>query len=160
MDMFREGILRTADELSLAVQNAGKTFGLLADGRELVVVTDRSDSTVATFPDHSDEGWPAATVPLPSGSKFAYAASGFLTRVARWKVQRSASQVCDELTTRDEALVLRPRPGGIWVAALASGGVLRIKEPTPGVTLLSFEQARNPEAIRRPRAAVRRVAEL
>lgn len=32
MNAFGRGLLRTADDISLALQNAGKTFGFLDDG--------------------------------------------------------------------------------------------------------------------------------
>ncbi len=40
MDAFRSSLLRTADDISLAIQNAGKIFGFLADGRDLVIISD------------------------------------------------------------------------------------------------------------------------
>ena len=87
--------MRVADDISFIIQNAGKTFGFLDDGRDLVAVTGDEDGPVATFPDHSDEGWPEVRVGLPAGAEFVYAANGPLSRVAIWSVGRVESEVLE-----------------------------------------------------------------
>ncbi len=148
MDAFRSGLLRTADDISLAFQNAGKTFGFLADGRDLVVISDGEGGRVATFPDHSDEGWPEVRVGLPVDAEFVYAASGWLTRVARWKVGRAASEVLEELSSNTDVPPFESRAGGVFVATLGFNATLKVKVATAELTLLSFAQVREPEAIR------------
>jgi len=148
MDAFRRGLLRTADDISLAFQNAGKTFGFLADGRDLVAISDGDGGPVATFPDHSDEGWPEVRVGLPVDAKFAYAASGPLTRLARWKVGGTESQVLEELSSNTDVPPFESRANGGFVAALGLNATLTVKGATAELILLSFEQVREPEAIR------------
>ncbi len=147
MDAFRRGLLRTADDISLAFQNAGKTFGFLADGRDLVMISDGEGGRVATFPDHSDEGWPEVRVGLPVDAKFVYAASGPLTRVARWKVGGLESEVLEELSSNTDVPPFESRAGGGVVATLGFNAILTVKGATAELTLLSFEQVCEPEAI-------------
>jgi len=103
---------------------------------------------VATFPDHSDEGWPEVRVGLPVDANFVYAASGPLTRVARWKVGRAESEVLDELSSNTNFPPFELQAGGGVVAPLGFNATLRVKGATAELTLLSFEQVREPEAIR------------
>jgi hypothetical protein len=148
MDAFRTGLFRTADDISLAYQNAAKTFGFLTDGRDLVVISGGEGGRVATFSDHSDEGWPEVSVGLPRGARFAYAANGPLTRVARWKVGRPESEVLEELSLRTGAPRFESRSGGGAVAPLGFNANLKVRGATAEFTLLSFSQVREPEAIR------------
>lgn len=155
MDAFRTSLIRTADDIALALQNAGRTFGFLADGRDLVVISGDGGSRIASFPDHSDEGWPEVSVPLPPDANFAYAGMGPLTRVARWKVAHPESEVLEGLSAVSQALRFEQRVGGGAVATLGSNATLKLRGVTGGLTLLSFEQAREPDAIR---AAIRKQA--
>ncbi len=149
MDAVRSGLLRAADDISLALQNGGKTFGFLSDGRDLITISDGDGGRVATFPDHGDEGWPEVHVGLPADAEFVYAASGWLSRVAKWKVQLPESQVLEELSEHSDVPSFRSRAGGIVVVTLGSNATLKVKGAAPELTLLSFEQVREPEAISR-----------
>ena len=148
MNAFGRGLFRTADDISLALQNAGKTFGFLDDGRDLIAISDGDGGLVATFPDHSDEGWPEIRVGLPAGARFVYAAIGPLTRVARWKVGGTESEVLEELRSNTDVPSFRSRAGGGVVATLGFNAALKVKGAGE-LTLLSFEQIREPEAIMR-----------
>ena len=148
MDAFRRSLLRTADSWSLAFQGAGKIFAFLADGRELVRISDGEGGRVATFPDHSDEGWPEVRVGLPVDAEFVYAASGWLTRVARWKVRGAESEVLEELSSHPDVPPFESRADGVVVATLGFNATLKVKVATAELTLLSFAQVREPEAIR------------
>lgn len=155
MDAFRTSLIQTADDIALALQNAGRTFGFLADGRDLVVTSGDGESRIASFPDHSDEGWPEVSVPLPPDAEFAYAAMGPLTRVARWKIAHSEAGVLEGLSAMSQALRFQRRSGGGAVATLESNATLKVRGVTSGMTLLSFEQTRQPDTIR---AAIRKRA--
>jgi hypothetical protein len=148
MDALRTGLLHAADDISLAFQNAGKTFGFLSDGRDLIVISDDGDGRVATLPDHSDEGWPEVQAGLPANAEFVYAAGGWLTRVAKWKVSGPESAVIAELSARTGAPSFKSRAGGGGVASIGSNATLRVRSATSELTILSFEQVRDPEAIR------------
>ncbi len=148
MDAFRRGLLRTADDISLAFQNAGKTFGFLADGRDLVMISDSEGGRVATFPDHSDEGWPEVRVGLPIDARFAYAASGWLTRVARWKVGSAESEVLEELSSNPDVPAFESRAKGGVVAKLGFNATFAVKGLTAEWSGLRLKQVREPEAIR------------
>ena len=148
MDALRTSLIRTADDIALAFQNAGKTFGFLADGRDLVVISGSDGSRIASFPDHSDEGWPEVSAPIPADAEFAYAAMGPLTRVARWKVGHPELEVLEGLAARTPAQPFEPRAGGGAVAKLGSNATLKVRGVTTGFTLLSFTQTREPDTIR------------
>ena len=94
------------------------------------------------FPDHSDEGWPAVRVRLPLDANFVYAASGPLTRVARWKVGRAESEVLDELSSNTNFTPFALQAGGGVVDPLGFDATLRVKGAAAGLTLRSFEQFR------------------
>ncbi len=47
MDAIRRGLLEAADKVSLAFQNAGKAFGFLEDGRDLIEVSEGLEGLVA-----------------------------------------------------------------------------------------------------------------
>ncbi len=89
MEAFRKGLLRIADDISLAFQSAGKTFGFLSDAQNLIEITGSDDAHAVRFPDHSDEGWPEVYVGLPENAEFQQASIGPLSRVALWKVARA-----------------------------------------------------------------------
>ena len=147
MDAFRRGLVRAADDISLAFLNAGKSFRFLADGRDLLEISDGEGGRVATFHDHSDEGWPEVSIGLPADAIFVYAASGVLSRVARWKVERAKSEVLEELASNFDVPPFKSRSGGGVVATLGRNATLKVRAATSELTLLSFEQVREPEAI-------------
>ena len=155
MDAIRTSLVRTADDIALAFQNAGRTFGFLSDGRDMVVISGSDGTRIASFPDHSDEGWPEVSVPIPADAEFAYAAMGPLTRVARWKVGHPESEVLEGLAAEPHALPFESRAGGGVVAKLGSKATLKVRGVTTGLTLLSFTQTREPDTIR---AAIRKRA--
>ena len=149
MDALREGLLRAADDISLAFQNAGQSFGFLADGRSLIETSrDDAGDSVATLPSLSDEGWPEVRVPLPTNANFHSAATGPLSRVARWTVERPARDVLEELSARADSAPFESRADGRAVASLGSRARLSVKAASPGMTLLSVKQVREPDAIR------------
>ncbi len=96
MDTIRTTIFGIADDIYTAFQNAGKIFGYLSDGRDLVIISDGPDGPVVILPDHGDEGWPEVRAALPKDVAFLYAANGPLTRVACWSIQRPALDVRTE----------------------------------------------------------------
>lgn len=147
MDAFRRGLWRLADDVSFAFQNAGKTFGFLDDGRDLVAISGADDGLVVTFPDHSDEGWPEVRVGLPDGARFIYAANGPLRRVAMWSVGRAESEVLEELSSNPDVPPLEPRAAGGRVATLGANATLSVRGVTADSTALSVKQVREPEAI-------------
>ena len=147
MDAFRRGSMRVADDISLIIQNAGKTFGFLDDGRDLVAVTGDKDGRVATFPDHSDEGWPEVRVVLPAGAEFIYAANGPLSRVAIWSVGRVESEVLEELSSNPDAPRFEPRARGGVTATLGGNVTIKIRGVKAKSTVLSMRQVREPESI-------------
>ncbi len=51
VDALRKGLMEMADVASLAFQNAGKSFGFLDDGRDLVRVAGGEDAPVVPLPD-------------------------------------------------------------------------------------------------------------
>ena len=155
MDAFRAGLIRIADDISLAFQHAGQMFAFLEDGRDLVAISDGEGGRVATFRDHSDEGWPEVRVGLPVDATFVYAASGMLTREAAWQVRRAESEVVQELSSHPGVPVFESRSGRGVVAKLGFNATLTVKgfpDEMKGVTGeltgLKFKQVRKPEAIR------------
>lgn len=147
MDAIRRGLLRVADDVSLAFQNAGKSFGYLDDGRDLVAMSGDDASPVVTFPDHSDEGWPEVRVGLPVGSVFRSAMNGPLSRVATWRVARTESEVLKELSASPDVPPLEPTAGGGVVATFGANAILKVKSVNVESTWLSVTQLREPEAI-------------
>lgn len=93
MDTFRAGLLRVADEITLAVQNAGQSFSFLSDGRELVETLETEAEVEGRFSDRTDEGWPAVTFPLPPGARFHQATSSILTRTAAFSLLAALDEV-------------------------------------------------------------------
>ncbi len=148
MDTFRTGLIRIADDISLAFQHAGQTFAFLEDGRDRVAISDGEGGPVATFRDHSDEGWPEVRVGLPVDARFVYAASGMLTRVAGWTVKGAESEVLEELSSSPNVPAFESRAGGGLVAKLGCDATLAVKGITAELTGLRFKQVREPEAIR------------
>ncbi len=146
MNAFGSGLFRTADHVSLSFQHAVKIFGFRADGRDLVVMADAEGIRTATFPDHSDEGWPEVSVGLPADVRFSYAADGWLTRVARWQVKAGESEVLEELSLNTDAPRFKSRAAGGFVATLGLNAILKVKGVSAALTLVSFEQCREPEA--------------
>ena len=149
MDAFRTGLIRIVDNISVNFQNAGKIFGFLEDGRDLVAISDGKRGRVATFRDHSDEGWPEVRVGLPADARFVSASSGWLTRVAMWEVEGAESEVLEELSSNPDVPVFESRAGGGVVATLGLDATLEVKGVKPELTMLRFKQVREPEAIRR-----------
>lgn len=103
---------------------------------------------MATFPDHSDEGWPEVRVGLPLDAKFVYAAIGPLTRLAMWKVTGAESGVLEELSSHPDVPAFESRVGSGVVATLGFNATLTVKGLTAESTGLRFKQVREPEAIR------------
>ncbi len=68
--------------------------------------------------------------------------------MARWKVEGLESDVLEELSSTTEGPTFESRAGGGVVATLGLNATLTVKGATAEVTLLSFEQVREPEAIR------------
>ena len=147
MDAFRRGLVRAADDFSLAFQNAGKSFGFLDDGRDLIAMSGDDAAPVVTLPDHSDEGWPEVRVGLPVGSVFRSAINGPLSRVATWSVARTASEVLRELSSNPDVPRLERRAGGGVVATLEANAILKVKSVNAESTWLLVKQLREPEAI-------------
>jgi len=148
MDAFCRSLLRTADKWSLAFQNAGKLFGLLEDGRDLVAISDGERGRVATFRDHSDEGWPEVRVGLPVDARFVSAASGTLTRVAKWKLRGPESEILEELSSHPDVPAFESRAKGGVVAKLGFNATFAVKGLTAEWSGLMLKQVREPEAIR------------
>ncbi len=147
MDALRKGLMEMADVASLAFQNAGKSFGFLDDGRDLVRVAGGEDAPVVTLPDHSDEGWPEVSVHLPRGARFRYAANSPLSRVAIWVVDRAESDVLAELSSQPQSPQFSPRKIGGVAASLGVNATLKVRGVNPASTLLSIRQLRDPDAI-------------
>ena len=155
MDTFRTGLIRIADDISLAFQHAGQTFAFFEDGRDLVAISDGEGGRVATFRDHSDEGWPEVRVGLPVDATFMFAASGTLTREAAWKVRRTESEVVEELSSHPDVPAFESRAGGGVVAKLGFNATFVVRDFPRGMTGVmgdltgvKFKQVREPEAIR------------
>ena len=85
---------------------------------------------------------------LPVDARLVYAASGTLTRVARWKVRGAESEVLEELSSHPDVPPFESRADGVVVATLGFNATLKVKVATAELTLLSFAQVREPEAIR------------
>lgn len=126
MDVIRTELLRIADDISLALQNAARSFAFYSDGRDLVRLRETESGLLGEFPDHADEGWPALAFQLPSDAAFQRASSGLLTRNAFFT---SANSVADlERRFTESGLTVRHRSGS---------GLLRcapcdVRRSTPG----------------------------
>jgi hypothetical protein len=147
MNRLGSSLFRLADDVAFSVQNAGKTFGFLSDGRDLVEIVAGSVGSVAILPDHEDEGWPELRIVIPEGAQFQYAASGPLTRVAIWTVDRPLADVVRELTSRPDG---PPEPSSVAarvVFDLGGSGELRLKAAESERTLIVLRQRRDPDAV-------------
>ena len=147
MDAIRKGLLEAADKVSFVFQNAGKSFGFLEDGRDLVELSEGSEGWVARLRDHADEGWPEVEVAIPAGAEFQYALSGPLSRVVLWRVAAIESEVLKELETRIDGVRFEPRARGGAVATIGNNARLTVAAQSSGKTMLSLKQARDPDAI-------------
>ena len=148
MDAFRTGLMRIADNNYLNFQHATKMFGFLEDGRDLVDISHGEVRPVATFRDHSDEGWPEVRVGLPVDARFVSAASGTLTRVAKWKLRGPESEILEELSSHPDVPAFESRAKGGVVAKLGFNATFAVKGLTAEWSGLMLKQVREPEAIR------------
>lgn len=147
MNAVGKSLLRLADDISLAMHNAGISFGFLGDGRDLIEISEGVDGRIARFPDHSDEGWPEVHTALPGDARFQYAASGPLSRVALWTVARAESEVVKRLSSRTDGPAFKPRVQGGAIAKLGPGATVQVKGASGAVTVVRIKQTRAPEAI-------------
>ena len=148
MDAIRTGLLEAADKVSLAFQNAGKAFGFLEDGRDLIEVSEGLEGLVARLRDHADEGWPEVQVNLPAGAEFLYALTAPLSRAVLWTTEATETEVLKELETRSDGLRSESRTRGGAVATLGPNVRLTVAAARAGKTMIAVKQVRDPDAIR------------
>jgi len=161
MDGIRRGILRAADQLTLAGLHAGKIFGFLGSGLDSVVHEEGESGPVVRFPDLSAEGWREFVVPLPTDAQFTYASAGPLSRMALWGVAEKRDRVLGELEGRPDGLRFEAQPDGSREATLGEGITVRVHDRRSNGTMLVVTQVREPGAIKdviRSRAAARKAS--
>ena len=151
MDPLRTGLLRIADDFSLAVQNAARSFAFYSDGRDFVQLRETESGVSGEFPDHTDEGWPALQFQLPNGTQFQRASSSLLTRNAFFTSSHSVADL--ERWFSELGLVVTQRSGSRWTATLGEGAEVRAIEPKShfGVTsppsAILITQRRTPDSL-------------
>jgi hypothetical protein len=151
MDVIRTELLRIADDISLALQNAARSFAFYSDGRDLVRLRETESGLLGEFPDHADEGWPALAFQLPPDAAFQRASSGFLTRNAFFTSAYSVAEL--ERRFAESGITVRHRSGSGWSASLGDEAVMKVTGPrshfrvaSPASAIL-IEQRRTPDAI-------------
>ena len=147
MDAIRSALLEVADSASVAVLNAGKAFGFLEDGRDLIEEVNVEGGLVARLRDHADEGWPEVEIPLPAGSMFRYALAAPLSRAAMWSVSGTETGVRQEIEARARNARFEPGSRGGFKALLGTGIRLAVMSGREGEVLLTVKQVREPDAI-------------
>lgn len=147
MDRIRRGILRAADQLTLAGLHAGKTFGFLGSGLDSVVHEEGQSGPVVRFPDLSPEGWPGFVVPLPGVAQFRYASAGPLSRMALWQVSERQDRVIGELEGRPDGPRFEAQRDGAREASLGEGITVRVRHDGSDGSFLVVKQVREPEKI-------------
>jgi len=147
MTSWYERFMGAADDLSFIVQNAGKSFGFLPDGREHVEVEEGPSGPVVTFVDHADEGWPTLRVGLPGSATFNYAAAGPITRVATWTVDAGLDPVLRELAAHPEVPDFERGTGRRVAIPLGDDAELRVAPHGEGGTGLFLRQRRDPSVV-------------
>ncbi len=151
MDPIRAGLLRAADDLSLAMQNAARSFAFFSDGRDFVHLRHTESGLTGEFPDHSDEGWPALAFQLPDDALFQRASSAFLTRHAFFSSTHSVADLSRR--SREAGLPVKDHSKTGWSARLGEQAVMKVTRPKShfGVpsppSLILVSQRRTPEAI-------------
>ncbi len=151
MDPIRAGLLRIADDISLALQNAHRSFGFYSDGRDFVQVRETESGLLGEFPDHTDEGWPALAFQLPADAAFQRASSGVLTRDALFTSAHSGADL--ERRFAEAGSAVRNHSESGWSARLSDEAVMRVTSPRshfgvpspPSAILIA--QRRTPDAI-------------
>lgn len=146
MDAVRRNVLRAVDRTVLAGLNAGKIFGFLGSGRDMVDIVEDPVGPSVGFRDLAGEGWPAFRVPLPPGAVFRWAGAGPLTRICLWQVPGTRAQIADELEKRHAELRF-DRTRAAWAAGLSDNVNVRIVDAGHGDALLMVRQEREPESI-------------
>lgn len=150
MDSFRTGLLRIADELTLAARNAGQSFAFLSDGRELVETLETQAGVEGCFSDRADEGWPALSFPLPRDAKFHQATSSVLTRTAVYGLLGPLDQVEEAV---GNAGLRATRRGRDLTVDLGLNSSMHAREHRPNdrkvrvITTIRINQTREPDAI-------------
>lgn len=147
MDAIRRGLLRAADQVTMAGLHAGKFFGFLGSGRDLIQIDQGASGPVVCFHDHTDEGWPGFSVPIPPDAEFRYAASGPLSRVALWQSVQPEQQVLDDLGSREDGVQFSNNAEGVAEARFTDSVSLRVKGIRNGTTAVIVQQVREPEII-------------
>lgn len=147
MTSWYERFMGVADDLSFIVQNAGKSFGFLPDGREHVEVEEGPSGPVVTFANHADEGWPELRVGLPESTTFNYAAAGPVTRIATWTVDAEMDAVLGELAAHPEVPDFERGTGRKVDIALDDDAELRVAPHGEGRTGLLLRQRRDPGVV-------------
>lgn len=127
MDPLRTGLLRFADDFSLAVQNAARSFAFYSDGRDFVRIRETESGLLGEFPDHTDEGWPPLQFRLPNGTSFQRASSSLLTRNAFFTSSQSVADL--ERWFSGLGVVVTERSGSKWTASLGEGAEVKAIEP-------------------------------
>jgi hypothetical protein len=150
MDALRARVLRMADDMTMALRNAGQAFSFLSDGRDMVEVVESEAGLVARLTDHEDEGWPPLEFPLPEAARFHQATEGVLTRSAVFALEGDMEPV----RAVAESAGLDVSMGNRTVRArLAGGAELVAREIRPGrgpidvLTMIRVRQRRDPGAI-------------
>lgn len=151
MDAIRTGLLRVADDVSLALQNAARSFAFYSDGRDFVHLRQTESGPIGEFPDHADEGWPALAFPLPDDALFMRASSALLTRLALFSSTHSVAELGRRF--KEAGLPVMGHSRTAWSAKLSDQAVMKVIRPKshfgapspPSLILVS--QRRTPEAI-------------
>ena len=147
MDGIRRGILRAADQLTLAGLHAGKTFGFLGSGLDSVGHEEGESGPAVRFPDLGSEGWPEFVAPLPTEAQFGYASAGTLSRLALWKVPDQPDRVAGELEGRPGGLRFEAQRDGALEASPGEGITIRIRQAGADGSVLLVKQVRKPDRI-------------